>query len=108
MDSQEYSKLARRLIDRSLPAEQQMLNAALGLAGESGEIADLVKKYHFHGHTNEVDKIVLELGDLLWYVQQMCYALNVTMHDVMIRNIDKLERRYPNGFNYTDSLNRKD
>lgn len=75
----------------------------LGIAGEAGECADLVKKIVGHGVTEYKDKPVLdalvdELGDVLWYIAAMCNTIGVDMDTVAHRNIRKLRERYPNGF----------
>jgi NTP pyrophosphatase (non-canonical NTP hydrolase) len=77
----------------------QLLNVgALGLAGEGGEIIDLIKKHLFHGKPLDHDKAVEELGDVLWYVQCLAEALDVGLAEVAQKNADKLKKRYPNGF----------
>jgi len=84
-----------------LDSDKRLLNATLGMVGEAGEFADLVKKVWFQGLPLEGEtesKLIEELGDLLWYVAQACTALEVSLSHVMRRNIAKLEERYPNGF----------
>lgn len=106
LTANEYQRQALRsaLLDR--PLDQQLLNAALGLAGEAGEITDLVKKVFFHGHDQDDAKLKEELGDLLWYVALACHSLNCQMSELMQGNIDKLLRRYPDKFNFDASRNR--
>ena len=108
MRTEYYEMLAKRSLNTSLLDQHQLLNAALGLAGESGEVADHVKKYLFHDHPLDREKLILELGDLQWYIMQACYALNTNIEAVMSANITKLEARYPNGFSSQASLDRKD
>lgn len=81
--------------------------AALGLCGESGEVADHIKKHVEQGHPFKLASIVEELGDVLFYVAAMCNANNLSMDEVMDYNIAKLTKRYPNGFSTEASLNRK-
>lgn len=86
-----------------LTKEQQdeLLNVgALGLAGEGGEIIDLIKKHLFHGKPLDRDKAVEELGDVLWYVQCLAEALDVNLSEVAQKNAQKLKKRYPNGFQH--------
>lgn len=74
-----------------------LLNTALGLTGESGEFADIIKKIRFHGHpfTPELRiKLHKELGDILWYIAQGCKALEVSLEDVAYTNIVKLTDRH--------------
>jgi len=74
MTLDEYQALARRTLgDR--PQEMQLSNAALGLSGEAGEVADMLKKHLFHSHPLDRDAMVKELGDCLWYVAAMATAL---------------------------------
>jgi NTP pyrophosphatase (non-canonical NTP hydrolase) len=158
----EYQTLASRTFNMQLNRTERLENAALGLIGEAGEIADLIKKHRHHGHPLDRDKVIDECGDLLWYVAQMCsvleyeisygfvgkkgfglsigvYALRLgrnvgivaeqvdreyrhidtsvvgaflddhidsTLDEAQQRNIEKLRRRYPNGFSSEASLNR--
>lgn len=103
-----------KMMDRVIPpyvANQPwelLLNASLGLAGEGGEVADETKKVKYHGHPMDKDKYINELGDIVFYVKMACRALNITMEEVMKKNIEKLNKRYPNGFSTQDSLDRKD
>lgn len=85
---------------------EKLTNAALGLAGEAGEIADHLKKAFFHEHGLDHDHLIDELGDVLWYIVQACDALDVPLSQVMQRNIDKLRKRYPTGFSSEASINR--
>ena len=78
-----------------------LLTAALGLTGEAGEFADHVKKIFFHGKAYDDDRreaMILELGDIMWYVMQACEALEVCLEEVVYDNVDKLSERYPDGF----------
>lgn len=79
---------------------------ALGLCGESGEVADHIKKYLFQGHCLDRDYVIKELGDVLWYLSISAYHIGVSLEEVAQRNIDKLQKRYPNGFEVERSLNR--
>jgi NTP pyrophosphatase (non-canonical NTP hydrolase) len=71
---------------------------ALGLAGEAGEVCDLLKKVHGHGKPYEADKLKKELGDVLWYLANLADAHGFTLFDVAQTNVDKLRARYPEGF----------
>jgi NTP pyrophosphatase (non-canonical NTP hydrolase) len=83
---------------------QRLITAALGLSAEAGEFGDLVKKCLFQG--KELNKENKELGDVMWYLAQGCMALGVSIDEVLWANIDKLEKRYPNGFEVARSENR--
>lgn len=96
---------------RSLPpgvSQRDALNiGALGLAGESGEVIELVKKHLFHGHALDRDRLKKELGDVLWYLAAVCTAEGLSLGDVADGNIEKLRARYPDGFTSEKSQNRK-
>lgn len=79
---------------------------ALGLAGEAGEVVELVKKHLGHGHGLDVDEVRKELGDVLWYVATLADHLGLNMGAVAEANIKKLRARYPNGFSADASINR--
>ncbi len=81
---------------------------ALGVAGEAGEVADLIKKHVGHGHQLDKDKLVKELGDVLYYVATLADAVGVPLSEVAAKNIAKLRVRYPDGFSTERSLNRLD
>ncbi len=83
-----------------------MVMAALGLCGEAGEFADMVKKELFQGHNIDRDKAIEEVGDILWYVAAACRALRVDMSEMARANIEKLRARYPDGFSADASRNR--
>ena len=85
-----------------------LVNSALGLAGETGEYIDLIKKFLYHGHDLNKEKVFFELGDILFYVAEACEANGLTLQDVANGNIGKLTRRYPNGFSTADSIAKRD
>ncbi len=84
------------------------INACLGLSGEVGEINDMLKKWVYHGHCIDFNGLKKELGDVLWYVAMMCESFNFTIDEVMELNIDKLKKRYPDGFSEQASINREE
>lgn len=109
MDLNEYQNLAlRTMSDVKRDADKSLINGALGLTGESGEVADVVKKYVFHGHELDKESLKKELGDVLWYLACCASALDVDLDEIGQLNIEKLKNRYPNGFSKEDSLNRKE
>lgn len=89
-------------------AEIMLVWNALGLAGEAGEVADTVKKAVFHRHELNRDELIKELGDVLWYVAALCSKLDVSLSEVMERNIAKLKKRYPEGYTSAASKVRAD
>lgn len=72
----------------------------LGVAGEAGEVADLLKKYLGHGEKLDLVELTKELGDVLWYVTAIGLSVGVRLDDVMLANIAKLRARHPNGFTH--------
>lgn len=107
MQASEYQRLAMRT-KADHPWQANLLNAALGLTGEAGEVAEHVKKWQFHAHPLEIGKIEKELSDVMWYVALACDALGLDMDGVMQANIDKLAARYPDGFSSERSINRSE
>jgi len=108
-----YQELAARtLIDKpdATYSDQDLMVIwnAIGLAGEAGEVAEIVKKGIFHQHGLDKGKLFKELGDCLWYIAALCTKLGWDMEDVMAYNIDKLRERYPEGYRPEDSLKRVD
>ena len=79
---------------------ERLLTAALGISAEGGEFMEIVKKITFQGKPWDeanLDHLKIELGDVMWYVAQACMALDISLEEVMDRNIDKLSKRYPAG-----------
>lgn len=85
-----------------------LANLALGVAGEAGEVADLIKKQIFHYHDPDPDRLIEELGDVLWYVTALASTLSVPLDEVARRNVAKLRARYPAGFDPARSRTRKE
>jgi NTP pyrophosphatase (non-canonical NTP hydrolase) len=109
MTGEEYKDLAMRTYDgkageRLKEAMQDikdpggLLNGCLGLSGETGEVVDAIKKVLFHGKERNDQEIKKELGDVLWYVALIAESLGYSMDEIMEQNIDKLKKRYPEGF----------
>ena len=89
----------------------RLATAAVGISAEGGEFMEIVKKMVFQGKPWNADNrehLIIELGDVLWYVAQACMALEVSFDDVVATNVEKLKKRYPGGeFNVYHSENRK-
>lgn len=98
MELNEFQRAALRTWNEKTDSSGQLVNAVLGLAGESGEVAEMVKKGLFHGQPIDAAKIRKELGDILYYVAATAYCFRISLDDVAQTNIDKLLARYPNGF----------
>lgn len=80
--------------------------AGMGLAGESGELVDYLKKWVGHDHQLDAEYVKKELGDVLWYISEIATALGISLQEVAMLNREKLLRRYPNGFEASRSINR--
>ena len=83
-----------------------VLNGCLGLAGESGELLDMVKKWIFHNTRLDRDHAKKEVGDVLWYVAMICHSMGWDLDEIMQMNVDKLKARYPMGFDTEKSNHR--
>ena len=103
----EYQTAALRTAQTDkLTASELLLNSALGLCGESGEVADLVKKHRFQGHDLDSEHIAKELGDISWYLAVGAYSIGYDLETILQMNVDKLKARYPDGFSTDRSLHR--
>lgn len=105
MRMNEYQELASRTAKED---PEEVINYGLGVSGEAGEVADMIKKRRFQGHTFSKEEICKELGDVLWYVSQLARMHGLTMDQVATANIIKLQKRYPEGFSEERSVNRND
>lgn len=104
----EYQKQAGSLISEA-GRKDMILNGVMGLAGEAGECVDLVKKERFQGHDLNREKLVEELGDVLWYIAETASGLGVSLDEIADKNLEKLHKRYHGDkFNAFDSINRKE
>ncbi len=105
MNGNDYQGKALRTASHKAEADL-ILNGALGLAGESGEVADHIKKARFQGHPLDKKMLADELGDIMWYVAIMAEGIGYPLDEIMEMNVEKLKKRYPNGFETERSLNR--
>ena len=104
----EYQHMAQRTSRKDMNKYSHMMNAMLGLAGEAGECCDLVKKRFYQDNREIKDELIDELGDVMWYVAEGAAALGVTLNEIAIHNINKLMKRYPDGFDADKSLHREE
>ncbi len=81
----------------------RLLHAAIGIAGEAGEINSCVENWLYYGKDLDRGALESELGDLLWYVALACNALGIRLEDVLLHNLAKLAVRYPNGYSSTSA-----
>lgn len=108
MTINEYQKLAMVTKNPELSGRELLINSVMGLCGESGEVIDLVKKHVSHGHPLNREKLIDELGDVAWYLAECATVLDVTLEEILERNIEKLKKRYPEGFSTERSINREE
>lgn len=105
MSPNEYQRAAMR----TAPQKLSLAEAALGMATEASEAADVLKKYLFQGHPLDTEKLKKEMGDALWYMAYVCHIVkDIDLESVMIDNIEKLQTRFPNGFSPEMSMARMD
>ena len=111
--SKDFKSLTDRLgeLDREGANIERLTTAAVGLSAESGEFLEIIKKMVFQGkpwNSDNREHLIIELGDVMWYVAKACMALDVSFDDVVRGNVKKLEKRYPGGsFSVDKSENRK-
>ncbi len=108
MNFSEYQQLAFRSATRQGDLEKVRLIAGLGLTGEAGEVAELIKKQIGHGHELAPEKLAKELGDTLWYVACLATLYELDLDQIAETNMAKLRKRYPEGFRGEDSIERRD
>jgi NTP pyrophosphatase (non-canonical NTP hydrolase) len=107
MDITEYAKEVHRTCN--ITDQKELLTlAALGIAGEAGEVVDTVKKVLYHSHELDISSLSKEVGDLLWYMVLLCDTVGFTLDDVMQANVEKLRKRYPHGFDTQKSRERQE
>ena len=106
MTVNEYQKQAMATLNRELSQKDILINAVMGLCGESGEAIDIVKKHLFQGHNLEKEKLAKELGDIAWYLAEAATALDMDLEAIFAANIEKLRKRYPEGFDADRSIHR--
>lgn len=108
MTVNEYQKLAMTTLNPALNKKDVLINGVMGLCGESGEAIDIVKKWLAQGHELDKQKLAKELGDIAWYLAETATALDMDLEEVFAANIEKLKKRYPEGFNTQRSIHRED
>ena len=108
MTVNEYQKLAMTTLNPALNKKDVLINGVMGLCGESGEAIDIVKKWLAQGHELDKQKLAKELGDIAWYLAETATALDLDLEEVFAANIEKLRKRYPEGFDSQRSIQRED
>lgn len=101
-----YPAIVEKTRRKDLNNEEALKNACMGLAGECGELIDLVKKYFYQGSDLDLIHAQLELGDIIYYIYWISMMLGINMSDIMFANMEKLSSRYPDGFDVERANNR--
>ena len=113
-ESKDFLALSDRLVelDKKGANIERLLTAGVGLNAEAGEFLEIVKKMVFQGkpwNNANREHLIIELGDIIWYATNSCMSLGISFEDVVARNVEKLEKRYPGGqFDVYYSENRED
>ena len=100
----EYQKQAMTTLNPELNKKDVLINSVMGLCGESGEAIDIVKKWLAQGHELDKAHLAKELGDIAWYLAEAATALDLSLEEILQANIDKLKKRYPDGFDTERSI----
>ncbi len=108
MTINEYQKLAMTTLNPNIDKKDVLINGVMGLCGESGEAIDIVKKHLAQGHELDREQLIEELGDVAWYIAETATALDIELEEIFTRNIDKLRKRYPEGFDAEKSMRREE
>lgn len=107
MDFNEYQAAAGRTFNHHLTRLEATRHAVFGICAEAGEISSLYQK-EYQGHAIEIEDLVKEIGDELWFLAELCTMNGLKLEEVAKANIRKLKKRYPNGFSIDDSLHRSE
>ena len=108
MTPNEYQEACLRTepTDAKISGTTRIENGLMGLCGEAGEAMDILKKFLFQGHSLDKEHLAKELGDVAWYLAVSADALGYSLEDIFQMNVDKLKKRYPDGFDAERSINR--
>lgn len=106
MTPNEYQKECLRTEPKFLTRGEEALMGLMGLNGEAGECIDLYKKTLYHGHPLDREHLAKELGDVAWYLAVTAHAIDYDLESILQMNVDKLRKRYPDGFDEKRSMNR--
>lgn len=107
MTLNEYQSLAARTIRGDLTLKEGLHHSLFGLAAECGELLSIYQK-ELQGHPVDIDHAMKEASDCLWMIAEWCTVNRIDLDDIAVMNIEKLKKRYPDGFDIEKSLHRKD
>lgn len=105
MTFSEYTKKALRTCNNT--GNDKIVEGAMGMSSESGEVLDEIKKWQYQGHDLNLEQIQNEIGDVCWYMAELIDGLGLDFETILLKNIKKLKQRYPNGFEAERSRHRE-
>jgi NTP pyrophosphatase (non-canonical NTP hydrolase) len=108
MTLDDYQRAAERTMNHGLSERERLIDAAAGLAEEAGEVLGLVRKHAYMEHPLARERVTKELGDALWCLAAVATAMGIELSDVAAKNVEKLQRRYPQGYSDEASQRRID
>ena len=108
MTANEYQQLALRTRNPNLSLSEQLVDGVMGLCGEAGECIDIVKKHRCQNHILDLEHLAKELGDVAWYLALSAFAIGYSLDEIFEMNIEKVNERYPDGFDPDKSINRRE
>ena len=103
---EDYEEFVMSMLNTDLDDIEKTKMCVMGLAGECGELVDIYKKLYYHGHNEPLEVAWDEMGDVLFYLTALAKLHDTNLVEVMQINMDKLKRRYPDGFDPERSKNR--
>lgn len=103
----DYQREMQRTANNLDETPENFSLGALGLTGEAGEVADYIKKILYHSHELSREKLAEELGDVLWYLTYLTNVIGCDLEEVAKINIEKLRKRYPDGWDPQRSIERE-
>ena len=103
MDLKNYQKLCRQTAKKFSNKQLEIATWGLGVSGEAGDIASCIKKYYAHQNTEVKDGIKENIDDMLWYTAMICNFFGWDMQEILNENVEKLKKRFPNGFTIADA-----
>ena len=106
MTVNEYQRLAMTTLNPALDRKEVLINSVMGLCGESGDAIDIVKNWLAQGHELDKARLAKELGDVAWYLAEAATALDIPLEEILQGNLEKLKKRYPEGFDAQKSMAR--
>lgn len=105
MTINEFQKEALRTVSDD-SENVRLMEGLVGLSSEAGEALDILKKFLFQGHELDKEHLAEELGDVAWYLAVSADAIGRNLEDILKQNIEKRQKRYPDGFDSSRSVNR--